>query len=600
MKQSKIIFTLLIILLSSIILVQPVISQENNNNLSWPLPFFDDKSTSFNPQNDLNKDNVATLHQTWMTALSQSVVIFGNETTRTTSSPLLVNGVVYFIDRSQLLFAVKANDNSILWTAQLSVHNNEKYDVGTENVHMRFISFYKGTIWLIDLDCSIIGFNAYNGERTTQIPPETLCGDIPKESNPRNSPTRIISAPILYKQENILIVSPSGLETNDRSLSYILGINLETNNIAWKTSLVTSIEENVAHGGGQWSIDQEEGIVYIGTGSPIPEWNATFRSGANTYSNSIIAIDASNGEIIWNYQTNPHDINGYGCTGNTVLGEIDGKKAIYAACKNGYLYALDAESGDLIWYFNPPILKRINSENADFVKTNNYDPNKLWINYPSTETVIQCPGVFGAVSYNIALGYNTIYMTAFNRCSKLSVAPITNIGDTGVTDISILYEPIGPMNSTLYAIDASNGEIKWNKFFDEVALMGGLTVSGGLVYLPSPDGNVYAFDSETGSQIWKSNFGSLGVYFPPIIGATANGTWSVIQIVAGTPQLHSLGEYSGYLFSLIPDSDSIDNTIEKPTEDVADYNLIITYSAIAVTIILLTVTAVMYYRRRKT
>lgn len=595
MKSTNIFITLIIFLLSFIFLVQPVLTQENNN-LNWPLPNFDDKSTSFNPQNDLNKNNVATLHQQWMTALSQDHVILGNETTRTSSPPLLVNGVIYFIDRAQLLFAIKANDNSILWTTPLSVSNTQRYGLEDENVHMRSLSFFKETVWLIDLDCSIVGYNAYNGELITSIPPDTLCGEIPAESTPRENAIRVISTPILYEKENIIIASPSGFATTDRSLSYVLGINLETKNIEWKTSL----GENVAPGSGQWAIDQEDGVIYIGTGSPLPEWNAINRPGANTYSDSIIALDASNGNIIWQYQTTPHDINGYGCTGNTVLGEIDGKKAIYAACKNGYLYALDAESGDLIWYFNPLSVIRLNSDNAEFTETNTFDPDKPWINYPSTENVVQCPGVFGAVSFNIALGYDTIYMSAFNRCSELSVVPDTNVGDTGVTNINTLYEPVGPMNTTLYAIDASNGGIKWSKFFDEVAIMGGITVSGGLVYLPSPSGLVYAFDSETGSEIWRQSFGALGIFFPPIIGATANGTWSLIQIVAGTPLLHSLGEYSGYLFAFVPSSDSIDNAIKEPTTTDIDYNLIITYSSIAIAIILLTVSTLFYYRRKKT
>ncbi len=597
MKRSNIFFTLLGLLLSSIILIQPVITQQNNN-LNWNLPNFDDKSTSFNSQNALNKDNIDTLKQKWMTALSQAVILTGNETIRTSSTPLLVNGIIYLIDRSQILFAVKADDNSVIWTAQLSVSDNQRYGLEKENVHLRYISYYKQIIWVIDLDCSITGYKAYNGERSTVIPPEILCGNIPAESTPKNSPTRVISAPILYEKENILIVSPSGFEPNDLSLSYVLGIDLDTKVIAWKTS-ISSNEENVAPGSGQWAIDQETGVIYIGTGSPIPEWNGINRSGSNIYSDSIIALDASNGKILWHYQTTPHDINGYGCTGNTVLGEIDGKKAIYAACKNGYLYALDAESGDLIWYFNPPDIKRLNSENADFVKTNTYDPNKPWINYPSTAPVVQCPGVFGAVSFNIALGYNTIYMSTFNRCSELSVAAINNIGDTGVTDIDILYEPVGPMNSTLYAIDASNGQIKWKRFFDETANMGGITVSGGLVYFPTPTGDLYAFDSEIGSEVWKTNFGSLGVFFPPIIGTTANGTWNLIQLVAGTPQLHALGEYSGYLFALSPSSDSIDYS-NTNTSNTIDYNLVITYIAVSVTIILLIMSILLYYRRRKT
>jgi outer membrane protein assembly factor BamB len=466
------------------------------------------------------------------------------------------------------------------------------------NTHARYLNYFDNTVWVIDLDCSITGFHAYNGNPVVEIPPQVLCGDISPESKPRDITTRIISAPIFYEEDRIIIASTSGLAPEDRSLSYVVGISLDTQDIVWKTSLVTSPGEILSPGWGQWSIDQEEGIIYIGTGPPSPEWNATHRNGENKYGNSIIALQASTGEIIWNYQTNPHDINNYGCTGNVILGDIEGKKTVYSACMNGYVYALDAETGNLVWYFNPPNVKRLNSENADFVKTNTYDPNKPWLNYPSTDPVVQCPGVFGAVSFNIAMGYNTIYVNTFNSCSKIDVSPVTSMGETGITDKSLLYESVGPVNSTLYAIDAITGDVKWSQYFDEIAMKGGITVSGGLVYIPSPAGNLHVFDAATGLNLWEKNFGALGVFYPPIIGADAYGNWSVIQIVAGSPLLHGLGEYSGYLFSFGPPTGLIDIAIMVTETTETNFTMIATYSAIAVAIVLLVGTIIIYVRRR--
>jgi len=597
-KLFKLTYIIVVLLLSLVVLGKPVITQETNQNFDWKKPSFDNHSTSFNPQTALNKDNVATLTQNWMTTLGQQSILLENVTVKTASNPLLSNGILYVLDRTQVLLAIRVDDNSEVWSQQLSVPNPQKYSVINERVDARYISYFEDTVWVIDLDCSINGYNGYNGDLKIVIPPQVLCGNTSPESKPRNVATRVISAPIFYQKDRIIIASTSGLESADHSLSYVVGISLDTRDIVWKTSLIAGAGENIALGWGDWSIDQEEDIVYIGTGSPIPEWDATHRNGANTYSNSIIALKASTGEIIWKYQTNPYDINGYGCTGNIILGEIAGKKTVYSACKNGYLYALDAKTGDIVWYFDPPNVKRLNSENANFVKTNTYDPNKHWINYPSTDTIVQCPGVFGAVSFNIALGYDTIYMSTFNRCSELNVAPVEKIGDTGVVDINQLYENAGPMNSTLYAIDASTGDVKWSQFFDGIDLKGGITVSGGLIYQPAPDGYLHIFNAETGSPVLTKNFGTLGLFYSPIIGADSFGNWTLVQVVAGTPLLHSLGQYSGYLFALSPDPSTVSSIIIGSSTNLYNYNLIVIYSAIAIAIILLVGITLYYIRRR--
>jgi alcohol dehydrogenase (cytochrome c) len=349
---------------------------------------------------------------------------------------------------------------------------------------------------------------------------------------------------------------------------------------------------------GPWPIDQDKGVVYIGTASPIPEWNATTRPGANRFSDSIIAVDASTGQILWDYQTTPHDLNGYGCTNNPVLGEINGKQTIFAACRNGYLYALDATTGDLVWYYDPPAVRRVNSGNADYVKTGTYESDKPWLNYPSTDPALQCPGVFGAVSSNIALAYDTIYVSTFNRCSRIDVAPVLAIGDSGVPSVSDLETPVGPVNSTLYAIDASTGRVKWSHFFDGFALKGGLTVSGGVLYLPSPDGNLLALDASTGAEVWRRPFGALGLAIPPLVGATAHGNWTLIQVVAGTPLLDfDVEQYSGYLFMFTVPQSVITTTSEAPPPAaIPDFAI---YIVIGAAIILLVAAMIFYLRRRR-
>lgn len=581
------------------IIAQPAITQDGVVGFNWRHTGFDDSNTSFSPQTALNKNNINELRQDWMTSLSKEPKIFGNETARTTSSLLMVSGFIFMIDRSQLLLALNAEDSRLMWSEVLSVPDPERYGIEGMYVHSRLINYFDSKVWLIDFDCSIKGYGGYNGAIEVEIPPQVLCGFIPPEAKPRDAIYRTISAPVYYEEENIIIAAPSGFETEDSSLSYVVGISLDTQNIVWKTSLVIDARDNLNLGLGPWSVDQETGVVYIGTGSPIPEWNASNRPGDNLYSDSILALDASSGEILWHYQTNPHDINGYGCTNNILLGEIDGRKAVYAACRNGYLYALDASTGDLLWYFDPPAVKRMNSENADFVKTGSYDSEKPWLNYPSTDPAVQCPGIFGAAPFNIALGYDTIYMATFNSCSRLTVASVEKIGDRGVQNLPDLFEPVGPVNSTLYAVDASTGDVKWSQFFDGVAIKGGITVSGGLVYLPVPNGNLYALDAETGAQVWDRYFGNLGLAIPPVIGATARGNWTLVQVVAGTPLLEeALEQRSGFMFVFVLPSGAVTTTFEDPSSSTPDLS-VATYAAVITAIILLMAALFLYNARRR-
>jgi glucose dehydrogenase len=67
----------------------------------------------------------------------------------------------------------------------------------------------------------------------------------------------------------------------------------------------------------------------------------------------------------------------------------------------------------------------------------------------------------------------------------------------------------------LSAIDLTSGEIKW-QYKSPVPFIGGvLSTSSGLLFQGESDGNLTAFDSETGKILWQFNTGA-GVNAPPI------------------------------------------------------------------------------------
>jgi hypothetical protein len=124
-------------------------------------------------------------------------------------------------------------------------------------------------------------------------------------------------------------------------------------------------------------------------------------------------------------------------------------------------------------------------------------------------------------------------------------------------------------------------------------------VSGGLVYLPMPNGYLYAYDAETGARLWERYFGALGLAIPPVIGATARGNWTLAQVVAGTPLLEeSLEQRSGFLFVFGLPSEAVSTTFVDATSPAPDLSTA-TYIVIAISIILLIAALFLYNVRRR-
>jgi quinoprotein glucose dehydrogenase len=111
----------------------------------------------------------------------------------------------------------------------------------------------------------------------------------------------------------------------------------------------------VAHKGGganAWSTlvaDAERDLVFVPTGSAAPDYYGALRLGDNRYANSIVALRATTGRLVWAFQTVHHDLWDYDNATPPALVTVthDGKNvaAVVQATKTGMLFVLDRESG---------------------------------------------------------------------------------------------------------------------------------------------------------------------------------------------------------------------------------------------------------------
>ena len=75
-----------------------------------------------------------------------------------------------------------------------------------------------------------------------------------------------------------------------------------------------------------WSViaaDPARGMVFIPTGSASPDYFGGERLGDNLYANSVVALRADSGQMIWHFQTVHHDLWDYDAVSYTHLhGEL--------------------------------------------------------------------------------------------------------------------------------------------------------------------------------------------------------------------------------------------------------------------------------------
>src|SRR5438132_2829512 len=311
--------------------------------------------------------------------------------------------------------------------------------------------------------------------------------------------------------------------------------------------------------GGAWAVDQGTDTAYIGTAQPSPDFNATSRPGPNLWSDAIMAVDMKTGNFVWAFQTVAHDLWDWDCSWSVLLANatISGQqqKVVYKGCKNGVLYAMDAGTGKMLWYFNAPSIKRPQYSWPIYDPRNSKDMNKPWGNYPSKVPYVTNPGFSGGIESDPAYDptTNTVFVATFNNPMIYETTCVVGhgcpYGSQGVPNTCC--NNAGNLNTTIWGVDGSTGKPKWSHFIDNVGFRGGLATSGGVVYAISPDGNLYYLDSSTGKTIGSKLIGA-GLVVQPAIAADSDGNVNLVMAGTGTTGTFACFTCStpGFLFAM--------------------------------------------------
>jgi outer membrane protein assembly factor BamB len=134
----------------------------------------------------------------------------------------------------------------------------------------------------------------------------------------------------------------------------------------------------------------------------------------------------------------------------------------------------------------------------------------------------------------------------------------------------VLY--IADRIGSLYALDTSTGDQRWDYQFPSQALIGSPLVAGSVVYLGQQDGTLAALDVTSGDLVWRTTFGGgwIGSLAPAgDLLLIPGGRSALLASASGTPSPTPSGATStggpGGIHALAHDPDGSLESVPSPT-----------------------------------
>ena len=208
---------------------------------------------------------------------------------------------------------------------------------------------------------------------------------------------------------------------------------------------------------------------------------------------------------------------------------LDG--TIYVGANNGYLYALKATDGSVLWKYktggrvvsSPVVTKTgvvfVGSADKSVYAINGTNGAKLW-SYKTGGAVTSSPciGADGSLYVGSYDGY--LYALDQTSGSKLwsyqTGGPV--LSSPNLSGLGILY--VGSNDNCLYAIDTLSRTKLWS-YATGGDVQSSPALANGNVYFGSFDGNVYALSQTTGVKVWNFQTDWV-VYSSPCVDSAGN------------------------------------------------------------------------------
>ena len=364
-----IILTILIGFLISFELLAQAASppKQRKSDSDWPAYGRDPGGSRYSPLTQINRDDVKNLKVAW-SYRTGAADVKGRSAHNAAfeATPILVDGTLYLSTPFNRVIALDPLKGTERWSFDPKVD----LTTGYSEVSSRGVSSWadrklgKRRIYVATIDARLIALDATTGEPCKDFARDGQI-DLTRDVRLVDRGDYQVTSPPAVIGDLIIVGSSIG---DNRGVELERGVvrayDARTGKLEWSWDPIPQAADDPARKTWQaesairtgaanaWSIisvDPEHGLVFVPTGSPSPDFYGGERKGNNEYANSVVALRASTGKVVWHFQVVHHDLWDYDVASQPMLITLrrNGRDipAVAVGTKIGHLFVLHRETG---------------------------------------------------------------------------------------------------------------------------------------------------------------------------------------------------------------------------------------------------------------
>jgi quinoprotein glucose dehydrogenase len=346
-------------------------------DLEWTHYGGSEEGLQFSPADQINLTNVVNLKEAWryrtgeMSEGSADGYSFQ-------ATPILVRGTLYVSTGSAIVIALDPVTGEEKWRYDPKLDRTKS----TSETANRGVSSWIDTtrtvaddcfhrIYVGTLDARMISLDGITGKPCVDFGNQgevNLSVDVRLIESDDSYDYSITSPPVIIGD---ILVTGSAIGDNgtvEKELGIVRGLDARTGKVLWRFDPIPRSAKHAMYSTWQpveagrngaanaWpplSADSELGLVYVPTGSASPDFYGGEREGDNRYANSLVALNAMTGEVVWHQQLVHHDVWDYDLPSQPTLVELEhnGKTvpAVIQSTKMGMLFTFNRITGEPIF-----------------------------------------------------------------------------------------------------------------------------------------------------------------------------------------------------------------------------------------------------------